>query len=140
MSLSDPNLLSRVYLLFKIMKIKYLLLLAGAFSSGCASLGYMDNSEFVALLNTKPRSCDAARSMVASKSYHSTDDRLAYLGHFELYCGDKYEGLSMLSESASFGNKWAASALAREGASLPRYTSPPMGGSPNQRLDIRIDK
>lgn len=110
-------------------------LLAG---SGCASLGYFDNSDFIDAINANPKQCRAAYAMLAKPFFGRTDE-LTHRGIWELNCGDPSKGHGYLTSAALEGDRYAKSTLIRHGLPLPDPMLPAVsGGRPS--IDVYIQK
>lgn len=106
--------------------------------TGCASLGYFDNGEFIAALNARPKQCQAAYEMLA-KPFVGRTDELTHRGIWELNCGDPGKGQRYLSDAALEGDNYAKSILVRRGLPLPDPVLPPAVGA-RPSIDVYIHK
>lgn len=107
--------------------------------SGCASLGYFDNGEFVDALAANPKQCRAAYAMLAKPFGGGRLDEMTHRGIWELSCGDRAKGQEYLSQSASAGDGYAKRMLIRYGLPLPEPMLPAVG-SGTTSIDVYIHK
>ncbi len=105
----------------------------------CATLGFIDDQEFVSLV--KQGRCQEANVMIAKSNFNSSAERWSYMGQLEYFCyKNRVAGIELLNKAASSGDRWAMTTLARIGERLPENVSSGSGGAPRTTVDVFIHK
>lgn len=125
-------------LIMKRTPARYWLAITVLILSGCASLGYFDNSEFIAALSANPKQCRAAYQMLA-KPFTGRTDEMTHHGIWELNCGDREKGRDYLSRAAMEGDGYAKRTLVHYGLPLPDPEIQIRGGGV-PAIDVYIHK